>query len=96
MTDDEVPGCFVCSWFGCLFAHAHDAIDFILRQDGSYIGYYAYEWEPSTQRRKSVQVSQGLAGFLSMHPEEVMARVGHSDHYLPNSEIEFLGAILSA
>uniref|UniRef100_A0A7S4KRM9 Zn(2)-C6 fungal-type domain-containing protein n=1 Tax=Guillardia theta TaxID=55529 RepID=A0A7S4KRM9_GUITH len=60
-----------------------------------YIGFYAYEWDPLTQKRVSVQVSQCLASFLKMHPEEVLARVGHSDHFLPNSEIEFLGALFN-
>ncbi|EKX44236.1 hypothetical protein GUITHDRAFT_109695 [Guillardia theta CCMP2712] len=55
------------------------------------LGYWIMEMDPNTMVRTKVEISSGIAFFLNMHPEEMLARLGNCDNALPNSELEFFG-----
>ncbi|EKX40338.1 hypothetical protein GUITHDRAFT_113574 [Guillardia theta CCMP2712] len=51
------------------------------------LGYWIMEIDPNTM------ISSGIATFLNMHPDEMLARLGNCDNWLPHSELEFFGSM---
>jgi hypothetical protein len=60
-----------------------------------YVGVYCFEWDPETGSRKKIHISETLCNLLDMHTEELIARVGASEHMLANTEMEVLSILLN-
>jgi len=57
------------------------------------LGYWIMEIDPNTMVRTKLEISSGIATFLNMHPDEMLARLGNCDNWLPHSELEFFGSM---
>mmetsp|Transcript_10389 Transcript_10389/g.20793 ORF Transcript_10389/g.20793 Transcript_10389/m.20793 type:complete len:516 (+) Transcript_10389:182-1729(+) len=56
-------------------------------------GYWCLTYDDQG-RRKSLEVNAVLGKMMLMHPEELLARAGHSDVNIPSNQLEFFCTIL--
>ncbi|EKX40356.1 hypothetical protein GUITHDRAFT_113593 [Guillardia theta CCMP2712] len=56
-------------------------------------GYWIMDVDPLTMSRTKLEISSGIANFMNMHPDEMLARLGNCDNALPHSELEFFGSM---
>mmetsp|Transcript_15870 Transcript_15870/g.53082 ORF Transcript_15870/g.53082 Transcript_15870/m.53082 type:complete len:262 (-) Transcript_15870:99-884(-) len=56
-------------------------------------GYWIMDVDPQTMSRTRLEVSSGIATFMNVHPDEMLARVGNCDNPIPQSQLEFFGSI---
>jgi len=56
--------------------------------------YWSLKFDPDTMKRQSVQVNADLGKFCNMHPDELLGRAGHSEVFMPHSELEFFCATM--